>query len=479
MTRKSKFSRREFIVAAGAAGGAAALTLSGLVPTAAAQTVRVRPDISDPALDPRAIQALKDGVNAMKQLPQNDPRNWTAQANIHQNFCPHNNWFFLPWHRAYLHYFEQICREASGWPEFTLPYWDWTTNPKVPAPFWGDAGNPLFDNTRVIGPDDTADPEFVGPGTINDILATADFFSFASGVARRQRDPSTTGELESRPHNYIHGSFVEGNMATYMSPLDPIFWLHHANVDRVWTQWDQLHPSATTQDPRWLNFSLSRFFDPATRQPVSPRVNTLLSTYRLGYRYPSQPVQPPTQPRRFDNRLQSVQPNLRSQQAIRQQARTRNPATVNLTLPVLLRERVNSIASAATDAQQATKFRLAVGVERPDDLKTGVRVFINADNPGPDTPITHPGYVGTFTFFGPEGHHAGAGAGAAAGEGEAEAGSSFIFDATRAIERLSGARGLGAGATVRVSLVPVPTGKARRDEAAVMTTSVRLEAIPE
>ena len=41
-------------------------------------------------------------VTAMQALPASDPRNWTKQAEIHQNFCPHGNWYFLPWHRAYL-----------------------------------------------------------------------------------------------------------------------------------------------------------------------------------------------------------------------------------------------------------------------------------------------------------------------------------------------------------------------------------------
>ncbi|MFN2595803.1 MAG: tyrosinase family protein, partial [Pyrinomonadaceae bacterium] len=139
-------TRRQFIQAAGLAVGGAVAGLT-FETTAQARQVRVRPNIADLQEGSRALQALRDGVAAMKKLDHTsprDPRGWEQQARIHLNFCPHSNWFFLPWHRAYLHYFEQICRAASGWADFTLPYWDWTTSPNIPAQFWG-ANNPLFD----------------------------------------------------------------------------------------------------------------------------------------------------------------------------------------------------------------------------------------------------------------------------------------------------------------------------------------------
>lgn len=34
--------------------------------------------------------------------------------------------FFLPWHRMFITYFEDIIRQVSGRHDFTLPYWDYT-----------------------------------------------------------------------------------------------------------------------------------------------------------------------------------------------------------------------------------------------------------------------------------------------------------------------------------------------------------------
>ncbi|NKC28072.1 tyrosinase family protein [Ochrobactrum ciceri] len=46
---------------------------------------------------------------------------------------PHGNWWFPVWHRAYLYWFENIIRKLSGDILFTLPYWDWTEYPEIPA----------------------------------------------------------------------------------------------------------------------------------------------------------------------------------------------------------------------------------------------------------------------------------------------------------------------------------------------------------
>src|SRR6188472_1819854 len=78
-------------------------------------------------------------VAAMKAKSANDPTSWTYQAAIHGTYttptkplwleCRHQGWFFLPWHRMYLYYFERIVRAqvvALGGPaNWALPYWNY------------------------------------------------------------------------------------------------------------------------------------------------------------------------------------------------------------------------------------------------------------------------------------------------------------------------------------------------------------------
>src|SRR5262249_44527661 len=125
--------------------------------TAPRRKVRIRRDIMSLAADGPEITAFKKAVKVMKSRPATDPTSWDFQANLHAttdlsnpawNQCQHGNYFFLPWHRMYTYWFERIAREASGDPDFALPYWNYATPSaralpevfRVPA----DSTNPLF-----------------------------------------------------------------------------------------------------------------------------------------------------------------------------------------------------------------------------------------------------------------------------------------------------------------------------------------------
>ena len=47
-------------------------------------------------------------------------------------------------------------------------------------------------------------------------------------------------------HNRVH-VWIGGDMGPGTSPNDPVFFLNHCNVDRIWSQWQQMHPGSTYQ----------------------------------------------------------------------------------------------------------------------------------------------------------------------------------------------------------------------------------------
>src|SRR4051794_33833585 len=94
-------------------------------------------------------------INEMRKRPITDPTSWRFQAAIHdyarsadplavagerlpstatqRRFwlqCQHGSWFFLPWHRMYLHFFERIVAaevaKQHGPPDWALPYWNYS-----------------------------------------------------------------------------------------------------------------------------------------------------------------------------------------------------------------------------------------------------------------------------------------------------------------------------------------------------------------
>jgi hypothetical protein len=322
---KSRHPTRRDVLA-----GMAVLGLGSLVPKPLYAQQRVRQSVTGPNADPAMLDAYKRAIRAMLQLPPSDPRNWYRQALVHFLDCPHGNWWFLPWHRGYLFHFEQICAQLSNTPDFALPFWDWTAAPRVPDVMFGDVLTPtnaayeasfatfrtkfqpaiqtFFNglspqarndlsvrgfpsissimgrlqasfsaraNARGLTPRNPSfAPQFAGAVTIErvrQVLLPISFETFGSDQAAQHSDGPGEGPLETGPHDNVHGA-VGGFMGAFMSPVDPIFYMHHANIDRLWALWTRREKSqGRTGRPAanadWIKEPF-RFFSNATRQPL-------------------------------------------------------------------------------------------------------------------------------------------------------------------------------------------------------------------
>ena len=77
-------------------------------------------------------------------------------------------------------------------------------------------------------------------------------------------------------------------MTTGGSPFDPLFWMHHCNIDRVWDMWlnlagGRLSPS----DSAFLDQPYT--FADETGMPTTVKVRDILLSRVLGYRYDDVP----------------------------------------------------------------------------------------------------------------------------------------------------------------------------------------------
>lgn len=372
----------------------------------------VRRDVATMGTNHPTLQAYRDGIARMRALPPSDPRNYTRIAEIHLNHCPHGNWFFLPWHRAYLLSTERIIRELTGEADFALPYWNWSCQRAIPAPFW-EEGSPLMHADRWIGPTDQADGSVVGQARINTLLAETDFELFASGYATSLRPGTIKGPLESGPHDYIHASFIGGTMRTFMSPLDPVFWLHHGILDYLWFDWNS-RGNPNSHDPAYTQLMISGQMVDGAGNPVDYQVGALVLAPLLSYRY-----EPPA-------RCFRTSPFLRDEAVLRRflergaEVRLRPvrefpPISRGLTLQPGRQALVRAAlpmdavrAALAPDARQRLLLRVH-DIQPPTD-GTFVRVFVGlpeGEAPTPDSPH----YAGAIAFFvDPEhgDHHGGA-----------------------------------------------------------------------
>lgn len=287
-------TRRRFLALA--AASAAAYPFRGVLAQQPAAKY-LRRNLASKGFPAKVLASYSKAITAMLKLPPTDPRNWYRNAFVHTLDCPHGNWWFPPWHRGYLGWFERTCRDLSGDPDFALPFWDWTALPRVPSQFFQGVLNPAnpayissyndfnaqlsapmsalwqsfsaaqvkqqslrgYNSMNDLWAQIQSDPMFVPPAqvraltvsapgfdkttkravalsTITKSLAPKDYIGFASDKAPFHSQGAGFGIMEGQPHNNVHNC-VAGLMEDMLSPIDPLFFLHHANIDRLWDVW--------------------------------------------------------------------------------------------------------------------------------------------------------------------------------------------------------------------------------------------------
>jgi tyrosinase len=137
----------------------------------------------------------------------------------------HTNARLLPWHRVFVYLFEEALHNYH--PDVCVPYWDWTKPEEQHFPDWLISVLPTVHTpTRTIN-------VIRSPGSEGGLASIA--ASAPTAMAK-----TNYGDF-SGLINGIHGSvhiWVAGTMSdASVSPADPVFWMHHANLDRLWWVW--------------------------------------------------------------------------------------------------------------------------------------------------------------------------------------------------------------------------------------------------
>jgi tyrosinase len=189
-------------------------------------------------------------VDALKDLSSADVDN-LADEHVRLFGPIHEDDALLPWHRIFLNYFEELLQDQNA--SVTLPYWDWHEESS-----WTGSHN-LFENASG------GNTGLFGFNIIESGSPWSFTRNFQSTWLPDANDPnmnqsSVTAfsfDLEIGNHNAGH-NFIRGTMASGFSPGDPIFYLHHNMVDKVWADWFRLHPTSTGSG---LNTSMVTFQD--------------------------------------------------------------------------------------------------------------------------------------------------------------------------------------------------------------------------
>ncbi len=490
---------RRTLLQSGAALATIAAT-AGITPyskSAFASGTRIRRNATQMNSNDSFFTDYADAVQAMHDLQASNPtdqRNWRNQSLIHVNHCPHRAPDFLAWHRIYLSFYERICGELIGKPEFALAYWDWTNNSgRLPTKFfnngplnvthWNDPSNASSPNwsggapvrtigsraiTATIGLQD--DPQRGGAFTSQNIASIQRLGDFS----RFQ------GRLEDSPHNNGHvvTGAPNGHMISGMSPLDPCFWLHHCNVDRLWAEWQR----AGNTSPSQTQIYNGQFVD-ETGAGQNAAASNAVDFEAMGFTYDTlaseenlakaNQLDVPT----TDDQTIFGEPSIEDTSVILGNATNTETSysQIATSLPVVTKGLVDELFNSRKFRPTSVYGKQRIAVEQRrilaelKDVKAKgdvnqllINVFVNCPYLSPETPYDDEHYAGSFSFFmkpDEDGHH-----------GSRD----FLVDITEPLRKQAG-EGRIATDEVEVQLMPIPASKeAKADDAEFTVGSIEL-----
>jgi tyrosinase len=249
--------------------------------------------------------------------------------NPNQRNVAHRGPMFLPWHRVFLLFLEQNIQRVLADPTFGLPYWDWSLDGSLPpaaqasTPIWTDAwlgggGNPVTTGKFAFSPADPSSfrvrletdpvtkqlrqtdrglrrafgmmgasslPNAVEVGLLFnplDLTLNAydnpDWDAASQGFRNRLEGTATGG---TGLHNQVH-NWVGADMMPPSSPNDPVFFLHHCNVDRIWQGWLNRHGNVYQPDMAAPGAPIGHRINDPILSPLLPGMTVATPATTLG-----------------------------------------------------------------------------------------------------------------------------------------------------------------------------------------------------
>ncbi|KAJ2451382.1 hypothetical protein EV183_003659 [Coemansia sp. RSA 2336] len=181
----------------------------------------------------------------------------------------HGNDQFFAWHRRFLRHFETLMQEID--PNVVLPYWNWGTfwqnplaDPVLSSQFFGGNGRP-GDNCVVEGTEARWGRNYPTKSCLTRKFrygtSTGSFWPMRA-VRDVMKTTKSHAQFRSRIENGAHGIVhlgLGGDFETMWAPVDVLFFLHHAMIDKIWAEWQ-------AQDPQ--RFQNVDGYD-SVRQPIT------------------------------------------------------------------------------------------------------------------------------------------------------------------------------------------------------------------
>jgi hypothetical protein len=238
-----------------------------------------------PAEKQSLAATLTKAYGKMAKRGPKDKRSLWYQAWLHAWYCGgltnvHETQMFLPWHRGFLYVHERLLQAELNDCEFRLPVWDWENCEQVPWFYNCSAGLAC---KPCKGPrKDAVQP--IREADLTSWLHSDHFEDFAGQTYK-------AGQAFGLVHSNIHGELGGYLPDQSTAAADPVFFGHHANIDRYWVYWWE-HYKKQFNQASWQNKDFPFVYYDETGQPAAIKLGDLLDTEPLGYRYDQLPNRP-------------------------------------------------------------------------------------------------------------------------------------------------------------------------------------------
>jgi tyrosinase len=390
------------------------------------------------------LKKLSDAVAIMKARPVTDKTSWAYWANIHGvmgsssdpqwDQCRHAHWWFVAWHRAYVLELEHQLQAAIKDKNFRLPYWDYLDagQRKIPAAFKKTTSS-LFESNRFsneVGFEISDLKKTFSASKYTGNMIAGGFGGATVPAGTVNAVPSKRGRMEQNPHNTVHVDIggLMGDPRT--AAQDPIFWMHHCNIDRMWEVWIKNGPHTNPAGA----FTTETFTFPGVNgQPVTHKVANMFDTKKLGYTYDRTNLQvqlsmtpaPKVAPSPSATNQRETSPAVTESASPSETEEPAKPETVLAAVPdptpisVVAKPQTVKVKSAPVAPEQnmlrrdmdhkQKKQRVLLtleGIQFTEPPKHLYKVYFNLPNADAKVTGDSPQYIGTLAFFeSPEGPH--------------------------------------------------------------------------
>ena len=194
----------------------------------------IRKDYRDMTEDEKdaLVKLFKLKTDLINDLGDFHERNFRAiHFNVRDN-NPNDDVFFA-WHRFMIFELEQEMQKH--YPCISIPYWDWTTDNSTSSALWDNDFLGWFDANWGLGRNLGSGSPLPTQAQVDNVQAITNWLTYVDAVE--------SGPVHTRGHTWVGG--VNGVMSSGESPKDPIFYLHHGMVDKLWQDWED-KPNTTS-----------------------------------------------------------------------------------------------------------------------------------------------------------------------------------------------------------------------------------------